>query len=133
MRIEAAVVARISSYNQNGDPVEADVKAAGSYLLTGDYYFTNKYSFRPFAGVGLGSYTIASSNTAVDEVSSGSKFGGMIRAGIETGHFRLGLEYNLVPSINVSGYNSNGTPTTLQSKNGYLGIKIGIVIGGGPL
>src|SRR5436305_11519596 len=47
LRFEAAVMARASN-----DLETAEVKASGSYLATGDYYFnTNK--FRPFAGLGL--------------------------------------------------------------------------------
>ena len=56
----------------------------------------------------------------------------MIRGGIEMSHFRLGLEYNIVPKTTFTGYNSNGDEAKLTSKNGYIGIKIGVCIGGGP-
>jgi len=66
-----------------------------------------------------------------DGTSSGNKFGGMIRAGVETGHFRAGIEYNLVPSTTLKdSYDPNKTE---KSKNGYLGIKIGFFLGGGRL
>src|SRR5687767_12754395 len=52
LRMEAAVTAR-GYVDANGETGSAEVKASGSYLATGDYYFnTNK--FRPFAGLGLG-------------------------------------------------------------------------------
>ena len=37
IRFEAAVVARFSGYNENGDAIEGSVKGSGSYLLTVDY------------------------------------------------------------------------------------------------
>lgn len=135
LRMEGAVVARFSGYDENGDVMDASVKASGSYLLTGDYYFTDNYSFRPFAGGGAGIFSLASAevNSNSGEVSSGTKFGGMIRAGFELSHFRLGLEYNLIPKTTFTGYDENGEITTgLTSKNGYIGIKLGVCIGGGP-
>jgi outer membrane protein X len=134
LRMEGAVVARFSGYDQNGQPMDASVKASGSYLVTGDYYFTDNYSFRPFAGAGAGIFTLASVevNSTSGEVSGGSKFGGMVRAGIELSHFRLGLEYNIVPKTTFTGYDENGEVTSgLTSKNGYMGIKVGVCIGGG--
>lgn len=134
LRMEAAVIARFSGYDAEGNVNEASVKAAGSYLLTGDYYFSDNYSFRPFGGVGAGIFSLASAEiTSTQEgVSAGSKFGGMIRGGFEMKHFRLGVEYNLVPKTDVIGYDSNGEPATMKAKNGYLGIKLGVCIGGGP-
>lgn len=134
LRMEAAVIARFSGYDADGYPNNASVKAAASYLATGDYYFTDNYSFRPFAGAGAGIFSLASAevNSTSDGVSAGSKFGGMIRAGIEMSHFRLGVEYNIVPKTTFTGFDNNGDETKLTSKNGYLGIKLGVCIGGGP-
>jgi len=135
LRMEGAVVARFSGYDENGEEMDASVKASGSYLLTGDYYFTDNYSFRPFAGGGAGIFSLASVevNSTSGEVSGGTKFGGMVRAGFELSHFRLGLEYNLIPKTTFTGYDENGEMTSgLTSKNGYIGIKVGVCIGGGP-
>ncbi len=66
------------------------------------------------------------------EISGGSEFGGMLRAGIEAGHFRIGVEYNIVPKTIFEGYDSNGNYSTgLTSNNCYIGIKVGACIGGG--
>ena len=134
LRMEAAVMARFNGYDEYGNTTDASVKGAGSYLVTGDYYFMNNYSFRPFAGVGAGIFSIASVevNSTSGEISGGSKFGGMARAGFEAGHFRLGIEYNIVPKTTFDGYDENGSFTTgLTSNNSYLGIKLGVCIGGG--
>jgi len=135
LRMEAAVIARFSGYDADGTPTELSVKAAASYLATGDYYFTDNYSFRPFAGAGAGIFSLASAQANSNEtggVSTGKKFGGMLRAGIELSHFRLGVEYNIVPKTTFTGYDTEGNTAKLTSKNGYLGIKLGVCIGGGP-
>jgi hypothetical protein len=116
LRMEGAIMARAT---KNGEA--AEVKASGSYLLTGDYYL-NTNDFRPFVGVGVGLYSTAgasvdvNSNTA--EVSGGKKFGGMPRVGFEYKHFRAAVEYNLC-----------GKSGTIN--NNYLGIKLGFFAGGG--
>jgi outer membrane protein X len=133
LRLEAAVMAR-GTVDASGNAADVDVKAAGSYLLTGDYYFTQK-TVRPFAGVGLGIYSLAaasvnSSGTSAS-ASASSKFGQMVRAGVEISHFRVGLEYNIVPSTKVDVVTGGGTKSTYTTKNGYMGIKVGFCIGGG--
>lgn len=121
LRMEAAITAR-GYVSANGEEVSGDVKASGSYLATGDYYFnTNK--FRPFAGLGVGIYRLASASfEMVDEeeptVESGTKFGAAPRAGFEFGHFRTALEYNLVGK-------------TGEINNNYFSVKLGFFIGGG--
>jgi hypothetical protein len=135
LRMEAAVVARFGGYDEYGQPANISVKASGSYLATADYYFTDNFSLRPFAGAGAGIFSLASieSNSNSGEISAGSKFGGMIRAGVELSHFRLGIEYNIVPKTTFTGYDSEGNLTTgLTSNNSYMGIKLGICFGGGP-
>lgn len=131
LRIEAAVVARGYS-GWEGDNGEVDVKASASYVLTGDHYFSNNYSFRPFAGVGAGVYSIAAASVSSGGDAVGgeasSKFGGLFRAGFEAGHFRLGAEYNLVPSSSLQDMNGGAD---ISSKNSYIGIKLGVCIGGG--
>jgi len=117
LRLEAAVVARALA-----ESYSADVKAIGSYVLTGDYYFgTNKS--RVFAGLGAGLFRYAAAAVQVDEqenytIAAYNKFGIVPRIGAELGHFRLGLEYNLVPK-------------EMEIKNGYLSFKMGMFIGGG--
>jgi hypothetical protein len=135
LRMEAAVVARFSGYDSDGFPNDASVKASGSYLATGDYYFTENYSFRPFAGAGAGIFTLASASVNGDgseSAGAGSQFGGMIRVGAEISHFRFGVEYNLIPSSTLDGFDANGDPAKVKSKNSYLGIKLGFCFGGGP-
>ena len=134
LRMEAAVMARFSGYDENGEVMEASVKAAASYIATGDYYFMPDKNFRPFTGAGVGIYSVGGveANQTSGEVSAGSKFGGLVRTGFEFSHFRMGFEYNIVPKTKFQGYDGDGNPTTgLTSNNSYMGIKIGVCIGGG--
>lgn len=125
IRFEAAVTAR-AAVDKNGESFTGDVKASGSYLATGDYYFnTNK--FRPFAGLGAGLYKLAaveisSEDDEINEadLQASSKFGFAPRAGFELGHFRTAVEYN------VAG-------KTGDINNNYLSIKLGFFIGGGRI
>jgi outer membrane protein X len=133
--MEGAIVARFSGYDADGNPINGSVKFSSSYLATGDYYFTNNYKFRPFAGAGAGVFLLAGleSNQSADQISTGTKFGGMLRIGMEISHFRLGVEYNLVPKTTFVGFDQNGNEVSgLTSKNSYIGIKIGACFGGGP-
>ena len=97
-----------------------DVSAIGSYLITGDYYFGTE-KVRPFAGAGLGLYTLGTVSSSfagtVTEVELGNKFGFAPRVGLLLGHFRLALDYNIITGTDVT--------------QNYLALKAGFEIGGG--
>lgn len=120
LRLEGAIVAR-ATQDASGNYVSGDVKAASSYLATGDYYFNTNH-FRPFVGAGLGIFSTAAAsvdtNGDVKEGASAAKFGGAPRVGFEFGHFRMAVEYNVVGKTN-------------SINNNYLGIKLGFFAGGG--
>src|SRR4030095_10039190 len=63
LRMEGAIIAKFSGYDEEGNAMNTKVKAAGSYLATGDYYFTNNFALRPFAGVGAGIFSVAGIET----------------------------------------------------------------------
>jgi outer membrane protein W len=116
IRVEAALTGHLN--NSTGGSDNSSGTADLSYLLTLNYYFTNT-GFRPFIGGGTGIYTTATidsstTNSSVGNIPRTSQFGSMIRAGFEIGHLRLAAEYNFVAN-NAS----------------YLGLKLGISIGGG--
>jgi outer membrane protein W len=122
LRLESALTVQ-GELDMDNEEMKGDVKASGSYLLTGDYYFnTNK--FRPFIGIGAGLYRNAAVDLETDDVEAdmktSSKFGFAPRAGFEFGHFRTAIEYNAAGK--AGAYNNN-----------YLGIKMGFFIGGGRL
>ena len=122
LRMESAVIVRGFS---ESDPATAnlDIAGIGSYTVNGQYYFSNE-GFRPFAGVGLGLYSLAAVKVdgAGEVAAAESNFGFYPRVGFDAGHFTLQLEYNLIPATKVEGG---------EFKNSYLGIKIGGFFGGG--
>jgi len=132
LRIETAIMAR-AFVNSDGTYSSANVSGSGSYVATGDYYFTTN-SFRPFVGIGGGIYSLASAsvdnNGNSSAIASTVKPGGMIRAGFELGHFRMGIEYNFIGNSTAMTTDPYGNSVTATSKNSYLGIKLGFCIGG---
>jgi len=147
LKAEAAIMFRGTTITQNGQSYagSGSVSGAGSYTLNGIYYFTPS-GFRPYAGVGLGIYSIASASVSFagngntqtssqsETVSGGSKFGFYPRVGFDAGHFTMNIEYNIVPaSTSTLTVTSGGAVTTAktETKNNYLGIRIGFFIGGG--
>jgi hypothetical protein len=92
---------------------------SGSYMATGDYYF-NTNGLRPFAGFGVGVMGVSAlgETDGFIELEEKDVLAFMPRVGFETGHFRMGLEYN-IPTKSY-GYNSN-----------YAALKIGFFVGGG--
>jgi outer membrane protein W len=147
LKLEWAVMARAASYSSNGQNYAYDgkVSAAGSYTVNGQWYFRDS-GFRPYAGLGLGLYKLASAsvsgfgngNTQVsnqsDAVSGGTKFGFYPRIGFDAGHFTMNIEYNIIgASTDTFQVDNNGTVTTakVDQKNNYLGVRLGFFIGGG--
>jgi hypothetical protein len=99
---------------------DAQVTAHLSGSLTCDHYFANM-SLRPFVGAGPGFYSVAmetgkSEGALLAEYTFSNQFGFMFRGGVEWGHVRGSVEYNFVNS---------------ESMSGYIGIKLGIFLGGG--
>lgn len=134
LRLESAVM--VSGTSLTGDLNNSTYKAQASvsYLATGDYYFSTE-DFKPFAGVGLGLYTTAGlkvndGNGNNNNVSAETKFGEMVRAGFEYRHLRLGVEYNIVSKTTHPPSVTGGTDG-YDITNSYLGIKLGVLIGGG--
>ena len=116
LRVEAAITAHV--YDNGGNSNSSKGNGNLSYILTLDYYFT-KTKFRPFIGAGAGIYTTAaldsnSVSSGIGSIPATSQFGSMVRAGFELGHLRLAAEYNFV-----------------ANSASYLGLKLGLCIGGG--
>ncbi len=96
IRWEGAMMAR--TLTLDGEKAEGELKLNSSFLITGDYHFTTN-KFRPFAGIGLGAYSLAgasvSLNNSSSDVNVGAKtnFGVMGRVGFDVAHIRLAVEY----------------------------------------
>ena len=120
------------------DAVIFNMKQIGSYALTFDYYLPAPKNFRFFVGAGYSYFNTTTMGgcdpgpTTLKTVSRTGSSGLFVRTGLELFHFRLGIEYNLVPSTYVAMTNIIGqTVSTATYKNAYLGIKAGLCLGGG--
>jgi hypothetical protein len=99
---------------------EAQATAHLSGSITCDHYFTNTM-LRPFLGGGPGFYSVAteagkSQGALLADYTFSNQFGFMFRGGVEWGHMCGSVEYNFVNS---------------ESMSGYIGIKLGVFLGGG--
>jgi hypothetical protein len=128
LRLESALITR--GYSQNFSGASINVAAIGSYTVNGQYYFSNN-AFRPFAGLGLGIFSMADvkadvtgTSSSVDAAAAESKFGFYPRVGFDYHHFSMSADYNIIsPTKDLAG---NG-----EFKNSYFGIRIGFFVGGG--
>jgi opacity protein-like surface antigen len=135
LRLEsAALVGDIPT----GATATLNASAVTSYTLNGQYYFGSGSTFRPFAGVGLGMFSVAAATTDIGGTSvqlsaASTSFGFYPRVGFDMGHFNLSIDYNLIPeqtsSINLGGL---GLVTSTQNLI-YIGIRVGASIGGGKI
>ena len=137
LRLESAAIARevvITGTNPN-QTFTGKASGFASGLITANYLI-GRGGIRPFVGLGAGIFRLGESDTfSVTQgqnppenvqITSSTHFGGMIRAGIKAGHLVAAVEYNAVPTTSTKLSN-----TTIDSKNAYLGIKVGFDIGGG--
>jgi hypothetical protein len=108
-----------------------------SSMLTLDYYLVNNPGFRISAGGGYGYYTFSYllPGTEPPEMTQGywttGNRGGNIRIGIEWHHLNVRLAYHFAPDLCESNsYIGEPTVTTMYKGN-FLGLTLGILIGGG--
>lgn len=122
VRLEGALTKIAPKSDSVNTDISAESAANISALFTSDFYFNNN-EVRPFLGCGTGVYTI---NTVVGkndgqllpDIAEITRWGFMLRGGIEWRHLRAGLEYNFVSKVESQSFK-------------YIGIKVGILLGGG--
>jgi len=108
-----------------------------SSILTLDYYFITRPAFRLSAGGGYGIYnsSLFGQSSKIPEESgsqwTSGKRGGTLRMGFQWHHMSLEMAYNFVPTLYVSN-SIIGYPTITETyKNGFFGLTLGIMVGGG--
>lgn len=137
VRFGMAAMVRDLVYYSLTEEVTGKISANAAIGLTADYYFnTPGNNFAPFLGGGISYMSFASleidSATFDDDIVGNfderEAIAPFVRAGFETGKFRLSLDYNIVPKSEI--INSQGAVIG-ESGNSYLGIAIGFYVGGG--
>lgn len=142
LKFNGALLMKDIAVDEVANTASLTTSIISSTLATSDYYFNKGENiFAPYLGGGLGFYKItniglSTSGTDIPTPPSDfspftpiSKFGGLIRGGFELGHFRLGLEYYLVPSSNVIDLTTMTVSGT--TPNSYMNISLGFYFGGG--
>jgi len=76
-----------------GDAEGGSIRISSGYMLTGDYHINNN-AFRPFVGMGLGTFVMGEIGTDAGAYA-GTNFATMLRAGFDVSHFRLTASYNM--------------------------------------
>ncbi len=134
-RLEAAVMfgGRITAA---GDTA-MDVGAVGALLAKGEYLFGSG-SVRPFAGLGVGVFDIASEAVATGQTTAsidqkaGRYFGLAPQAGVELGRVRLAITYDAILGADIEVHQMIGTAAqTTSYSQSYLGFELAFRFGGG--
>lgn len=122
LRMEGAVVVR--GLSESIDSYNASAAGIGSYTVNGIYYLSNE-KFRPYVGAGVGLFSLASVAVTANAAGAAaeSKIGFYPRVGFDLGHFNINIDYNLIGATDLGD--------GLETKNSYLGIRIGGFFFGG--
>lgn len=103
------------------EDVEVGLSTRAAILLRGEY-FIGQNSTRPFVGLGLGRYTIAStsaSGSGTAAIQASNNFGVAPELGIAFGHFKLSAMYHIVGGSSLVEMEV-GEPQEIT--NSYFGI-----------
>jgi outer membrane protein W len=137
LRIGAAGLAKDVTYYDLSEDYEGEVSVNSSLTGTVNYYFNNGSSrVAPYVGAGFGYFALSSvkiDDTDITEDEVGNleadfAWAPMVRAGIELGKFRIGAEYNFVPTSNLQNVNGD---VIGEAINQYFGFTLGFFVGGG--
>lgn len=137
LRMGVAGLAKDVVYYSIPDDYDGELSANTSVSGTLNYYLNNGNSkVAPYIGAGFGYYALSNidiDGTDIDEDEVGDlkanfAWAPMVRAGVELNKFRIGVEYNFVPTSdlqNVSG------EVIGRAINEYFGFTLGFFVGGG--
>jgi len=106
-----------------------------SFVPVFDYYLSER-NLRPYLGVGVAFhispdpveiFRIGAPDPSEDflELGIDNRIGLLFRGGVESGKFRFGLEYNLIPKADLE---LPDRPPIGRISNSYLGLSIGFLI-----
>ena len=110
IRLEGDVLVG-GSIDDSGTDVEVGMSTRAAALVNGAYYFTSSRA-RPYAGLGLGQYTIANvsaSGTGAASIEAANNFGFAPEVGIALGTFRLSAVYHIVTGDHLLTLSTGGT------------------------
>ncbi|GAB2488292.1 MAG: hypothetical protein EP311_02045 [Cytophagales bacterium] len=137
MRFAAVGMAKDVTYYEIPDDYDGELGANFSFSATANYYFNRENSrVAPYVGAGFGYYVLSNLDVdsrdsdweQLDELKASFAWAPMVRAGVEVGKFRAGLEYNFVPNSDLQNFDGD---IVGEATNRYFGFTLGYFIGGG--
>ncbi|GAA0878376.1 hypothetical protein GCM10009119_13440 [Algoriphagus jejuensis] len=135
LRMGATGMAKDITYYEIPDDYDGELSANLSVSGTTNYYFNyGKGKVAPYIGAGFGYYAL--SNVDVDDddledienLEAAFAWAPMVRVGVELQKFRIGAEYNFVPSSNLQNIEGD---IIGQATNEYFAFTLGFFVGGG--
>jgi hypothetical protein len=124
------------SIGDNG-ATSMSVGAVAATLAKGEYLLGTG-SVRPFFGIGIGMFDIASQSVSTTSMNAsvdqkvGRFFGIAPQLGVDLGHVRLAVTYNYMLGADIIVEQSvNGTMQTSSYSQNYLTFELGFRFGGG--
>lgn len=145
LRLEAAAfVTQSVNVGQAGSQqvsLSQGARAVTAFLVKADWYFTTT-TVRPFVGVGLGLYRIASgsqsisgSGSIVQTAGTFQGFGFCPQVGLNLGGFRLAATYHVITGGDqvVTMQAVGATPTEVKLSKSFFAFELGGTFGGARL
>jgi hypothetical protein len=136
-RLEAAVMFG-GSFGSDGS-TKMELGAAAAVLAKGEYMLTSS-GVRPFVGLGLGMFDIASQSiaagpmTAAIDQKAGRYFGVAPQLGLDLGRLRLAATYNAILGADVEVHQMIGNIDQKSSySQNYLTFEMSVRFGGGRI
>lgn len=137
LRMGVAGLAKDVTYYEIPDDYDGELAANTSVSGTANYYFNyGKGKVAPYIGAGFGYYAL--SNIDVDgsdfdedevgDLKANFAWAPMVRVGVELGKFRIGAEYNFVPTSDLQNIEGEVIGKAI---NEYFGFTLGYFVGGG--
>ncbi len=135
LRMGVTGMAKDVTYYEIPDDYEGELSANLSVSGTANYYFNyGKGKVAPYVGAGFGYYALSNIEVEGDNIEDANNleasfaWAPMARAGVELNKFRIGVEYNFVPSSNLQNVNGE---VIGKATNEYFGFTLGFFVGGG--
>jgi outer membrane protein W len=138
IRFGVAALAKDVTYYDVIEDYEGEISGNVSVTGTFDYYFNKGGSnVAPYIGAGFGYYALSSieinsvdfdTPDTIGDLEADFKWAPMVRAGVELGKFRMGAEYNFIPTSNLQNISGE---VIGEAINQYFGFTLGFYVGGG--
>jgi outer membrane protein W len=137
MRLGVAGLAKDVTYYTIPEDYTGEIGANLSISGTANYYFNfGNSKVAPYLGAGFGYYALSNleiENTDFDrdevgDLQASFAWAPMLRAGVELDKFRIGAEYNFIPSSNLQNVQGD---VIGKATNEYFTFTLGFFVGGG--